>query len=463
MVAWALAMTTNREFAAVILAAGKGTRLKSGLHKVLHPIAGRPIIEHLMASVERLSPSRTIVVVGDERQQLEGRLGDRAECVVQEPQLGTGHAVAQTKAALAGFTGDVLMLLGDAPFIKPETMRDMLARLRAADAPAVVVLGFEPEDPLQYGRVITHADDTIEKMVEFKDANEAERACRLCNSGLMAARAEDLFDLLDRLDNDNSQGEFYLPDIVNVAVSDGRTCAAVRTDHPEEVAGINSRAELAQAEAQWQDLKRSEAMDKGVTLRAPETVFFSWDTELATDVTVEPHVVFGPGVSVGRGSTVRAFSHLEGARVGEGCSVGPYARLRPGAVMEKGARVGNFVEMKAAVLGEGAKANHLTYLGDAEVGAGANIGAGTITCNYDGYFKYRTVIGERAFIGSNSALIAPVSIGADAIVAAGSAVSRDVAAGDLRMVRAEQAVKPGWADRFHDTMKKKKKALEKKD
>ena len=274
----------------------------------------------------------------------------------------------------------------------------------------------------------------------------------------MAAKAEDLFDLLDRLDNDNAQGEFYLPDIVNVAVKDGRTCAAVKTERPHEVVGINSRRELAAAEAQWQELKREEAMESGVTLKAPDTVFFSYDTDLAPDVTVEPNVVFGPGVSVASGARIRAFSHLEGASVGKGCVVGPYARLRPGAVLEKDSKVGNFVEMKKATLGEGAKASHLTYLGDAEVGAGANIGAGTITCNYDGYFKYKTVIGERAFIGSNSALIAPVTIGPDAIVAAGSAVSRDVGAGDLRMVRAEQVVKPGWADRFHDTMKKKKAA-----
>lgn len=454
-------MNIEREFAAVILAAGKGTRLKSGLHKVLHNIAGRPIIEHLMHSVEQLAPSRTIVIVGDERQQVEDQISARAECILQEPQLGTGHAVAQTKDALKDFSGDVLMLLGDAPFIKPETMVEMLARLRAPDAPAVVVLGFEPDDPLQYGRVITHSDMTIEKMVEFKDANEAERACRLCNSGLMAARSEDLFALLDRLDNDNAQGEYYLPDIVNVAVRDGRTCAAVVTDRPHEVVGINSRVELANAEAQWQELKRNEAMENGVTLKAPDTVFFSWDTDLSSDVTVEPNVVFGPGVSVATGARIRAFSHLEGASVGEGCVVGPYARLRPGAVMEKESKVGNFVEVKQATLGEGAKASHLTYLGDAEVGAGANIGAGTITCNYDGYFKHKTVIGDRAFIGSNSALIAPVSIGADAIVAAGSAVSRDVGDGDLRLVRAEQVVKPGWADRFHDAMKKKK-AAEKK-
>lgn len=449
-------MNKSREFAVVILAAGKGSRLKSGLHKVLHNIAGRPIIEHLMAQVQILQPTKTIVIVGDEREQVIDQVADRATCVVQEPQLGTGHAVAQAKDTLAGFDGDVIMLLGDAPFITAVTMFKMLERLRAQDEPAVVVLGFEPEDALQYGRVIAHPDMTIEKMVEFKDANEAERATRLCNSGLMAARGKDLFDLLDRVDNHNAQGEYYLPDIVNVAVKDGRTCAAVVAEKPEEVLGINSRKELAAAEQQWQELRREEALENGVTLKAPDTVFFSYDTELASDVTIEPNVVFGPGVKVERGARIRAFSHLEGAHVGEGCEVGPYARLRPGTVMKKGSKVGNFVEMKKATLGEGAKANHLTYLGDATVGAGANIGAGTITCNYDGYFKHQTRIGERAFIGSNSALIAPVSIGADAIVAAGSAVSRDVAAGELRMVRAEQMVKPGWADRFHDTMKKKK-------
>ncbi|MFW2351526.1 bifunctional UDP-N-acetylglucosamine diphosphorylase/glucosamine-1-phosphate N-acetyltransferase GlmU [Qipengyuania sp.] len=454
-------MSTHREFAAVILAAGKGTRMKSDLHKVLHPIAGRPMLDHLLASVDALKPAKKVVVVGAGREQLEAALGDSAETCLQEPQLGTGHAVQQAEDSLAGHTGDVLVLYGDVPFVKGETMQAMLDRLHAEDRPKVVVLGFEPDEPGHYGRVIADADGRIEKMVEFKDATEEERACRLCNSGVMAARGADLFDLLRRVGNDNAQGEYYLVDIVNVANADGDGCAVISADTPEEVTGINSRAELARAEAQWQELKREEAMEGGVTLTAPETVFFSWDTELAADVTVEPHVVFGPGVSVARGARIRAFSHLEGASVGEDCSVGPYARLRPGAVMEKGAFVGNFVEMKQAVLGEGAKASHLTYLGDAEVGAGANIGAGTITCNYDGYFKYKTVIGERAFIGSNSALIAPVRIGADAIVAAGSAVSRDVGDGDLRMVRGEQVVKPGWADRFHDAMKKKK-AAEKK-
>ncbi|ALE16963.1 N-acetylglucosamine-1-phosphate uridyltransferase [Altererythrobacter epoxidivorans] len=446
------------EFAAVILAAGKGTRMKSDLHKVLHPIAGRSMIDHLMASVDALSPVRKVVVVGAGREQLESALGARAATCLQEPQLGTAHAVQQAQQELAGFDGDILIMYGDVPFVRAETMQSMLDRLHMDDAPAAVVLGFEPEDALQYGRVIADDAGRIRKMVEFKDASEEERGCRLCNSGLMAASAKDLWALLDRVGNDNAQGEYYLPDIVNIAIGDGRVCAAVTTNDASEVAGINSRSELAAAERQWQELKREEAMAEGATLRAPETVFFSWDTELGRDVTIEPNVVFGPGVKVADGAHIKAFSHLEGAVVGKDAQVGPYARLRPGAVMEEGAFVGNFVEMKKAVLGKGAKASHLTYLGDATVGEGANIGAGTITCNYDGYFKHKTEIGPRAFIGSNSSLIAPVKIGADAIVAAGSAVSRDVGDGDLRMVRGEQIVKPGWADRFHDTMKKKKAA-----
>jgi bifunctional UDP-N-acetylglucosamine pyrophosphorylase/glucosamine-1-phosphate N-acetyltransferase len=293
-------------------------------------------------------------------------------------------------------------------------------------------------------------------MVEYKDADEGQRACRLCNSGLMAAPATVMFGLLGQVGNDNAQGEYYLPDIVNIAIKEGGVAAVITTTDPDEVGGINSRAELAAAEARWQAGRRLRAMADGATLVAPETVFFAWDTELGGDVTVEPNVVFGPGVTVADGATIHAFCHIEGAQIGEGVSVGPFARLRPGTKLAKGAKVGNFVEVKNAEFGEGAKANHLTYVGDATVGARANLGAGTITCNYDGYFKHRTTIGERAFIGSNSALIAPVNIGAHAIVAAGSAVSRDVAAGELRMVRAEQLVKPGWADRFHDAMKKKK-------
>jgi len=446
--------------AAIVLAAGKGTRMKSDLHKVLHPIAGRPMLLHLMAAVDALAPAKKVVVVGDKADQIEAALKGGAELAIQDPQLGTGHAVQQAEGALAGFDGDVLILYGDVPFVPTATMQAMIDRLGAADAPAVVVLAFEPDDPLRYGRVIVEGDRVV-KMVEHKDATDAERAVRLCNSGLMAAKARDLFALLARVTDDNAAKEYYLVDIVNIANADGRHCAVVRTD-PADVAGINSRAELAAAEAQWQAFKREEAMAGGASLRAPETVWFSWDTELGRDVTIEPNVFFGPGAKVSDGATIRAFSHIEGASIAAGCEVGPYARLRPGTVLEEKAKVGNFVEVKKAVLGKGAKANHLSYIGDATVGAGANIGAGTITCNYDGYFKYQTVIGERAFIGSNSALVAPVKIGADAIVAAGSTVTRDVMDGELRLVRAEQSVKPGWADRFHDAMRKKKAAEQKK-
>ena len=444
-----------RALAIVILAAGKGTRMKSDVHKVLHPIAGRPMLMHLMASAAMLSPQHQVVVVGSGRDQLEAAVGGAATIAVQEPQHGTGHAVQQAADALHGFTGDVLVLYGDVPFVRAETMRAMLIRLHADDAPAVVVLGFEPDDALAYGRIIAE-DGRVHKMVEFKDANAAERGCRLCNSGLLAARAQDLFALLARVGNDNAQGEYYLPDIVNIAIGDDRVAAVVVTDDEHEVAGINSRAELAAAEARWQTRRRIAAMADGATLIAPETVWFAWDTLVGRDVTIEQNVVFGPGAVIADNVVIHAFCHIAGAQVASGAVVGPFARLRPGTELGKGSRVGNFVEVKNTRLGEGAKANHLTYLGDAEIGAGANIGAGTITCNYDGYFKYRTIIGERAFIGSNSALIAPVRIGADAIVAAGSAVSRDVSDGELRLVRGEQLIKPGWADRFHDAMKKKK-------
>jgi bifunctional UDP-N-acetylglucosamine pyrophosphorylase / glucosamine-1-phosphate N-acetyltransferase len=440
--------------AAIILAAGKGTRMKSDLHKVLHPIAGRPMLMHLMASVDALSPAKKVVIVGDKAEQLEAALAGSAELAVQDPQLGTGHAVQQAESALAGFDGDVLILYGDVPFVPEATMRAMVDRLNAADAPAVVVLAFEPVDPQQYGRVITDGD-RVTKMVEHKDATKAERAVRLCNSGLMAVKARDLFALLARVTDDNAANEFYLVDIVNIANADGRHCAVVTTD-PFDVAGINSRGELAAMEGEWQARRRAQAMADGATLIAPDTVWFAWDTVLGRDVLIEPNVFFGPGVRVADNVTIRANCHIEGTSIASGAEVGPFARLRPGTVLEEKTKIGNFVEVKKTVMGKGAKANHLTYLGDATVGAGANIGAGTITCNYDGYFKYQTVIGERAFIGSNSALIAPVKIGRDAIVAAGSAVSRDVMDGDLRMVRAEQLVKPGWADRFHEAMRKRK-------
>ena len=449
----------NNKIAAIVLAAGKGTRMKSDLHKVLHPIAGRPMLLHLMASVDELSPAKKVVVVGDKADQLEAALAGSADLAVQDPQLGTGHAVQQAEGALTGFDGDVLILYGDVPFVPAATMRAMVDRLNAPDAPAVVVLAFEPADAQQYGRVITEGD-YVTKMVEHKDATDAERAVRLCNSGLMAAKSADLFALLSRVTDDNAAKEFYLVDIVNIANADGRHCAVVVTD-PYDVAGINSRGELAAMEGEWQARRRVQAMADGASLIAPDTVWFAWDTELGRDVLIEPNVFFGPGAKIADNARIRANCHIEGAIVGTGCEIGPFARLRPGTILGEKAKIGNFVETKKAVLGKGAKANHLTYLGDVTVGAGANIGAGTITCNYDGYFKYHTEIGENAFIGSNSALIAPVRIGRDAIVAAGSAVTADVADGELRLVRGEQLVKPGWADRFHDAMRKKK-AAEKK-
>lgn len=447
----------HREFAAVILAAGKGTRMKSDLHKVLHPIAGRAMLDHLLASLAALAPARTVVVAGDRFDQLEAALAGRGiELARQEPQLGTAHAALMAREVLRGFTGHVLVCFGDCPMLKAETVRRMMEQLDGGAR--VAVLGFRPADTLTYGRIIADSDGTVRKMVEHKDASEAERAVDLCNAGAIVSHSDDMWRLLETVGNDNASGEYYLPDVATNALSEGARVVVVETD-AREVAGINSRAELAAAEAQWQQFRREEAMADGATLRAPETVFFSYDTKLGRDVTIEPSVVFGSGVTVHDNVRIRAFSHLEGCELYPGAQVGPFARLRPGTVLEDNAFVGNFVEVKNAVLHTGAKASHLTYLGDAEVGAGANIGAGTITCNYDGYFKHKTTIGEGAFIGSNSALVAPVTIGADAIVAAGSTVSRDVAPGELRMVRGEQLVKPGWADRFHDAMKKKKGAM----
>jgi len=444
--------------AAIILAAGMGTRMKSDLHKVLHPIAGRPMLLHLIDNVQALDAARIVVVAGARREQVEAAvipLG--AEVAIQADQLGTGHAVQQAEAALAGFDGDVLILYGDVPLVTTETMRRMIERLHDESEPSVVVLGFRPADAAAYGRVIAGADGHIAKIVEFKDASPDERAVTLCNSGLMAVRSSDLFRLLAQVTNDNAAGEYYLTDLAELAVKDGRGAVVVETD-AEEVAGINSRAELAVVDASWQAKRRIRAMAEGATLVDPATVWFSFDTEVGRDVLIEPNVFFGPGVSIADGAIIRGFSHIEGATVGTGAEVGPYARLRPGAVLGEKSKVGNFVEVKKAVLGKGAKANHLTYLGDAEIGAGANIGAGTITCNYDGFFKYKTVIGEGAFIGSNSALVAPVTIGAGAIVGAGSTVTRDVEPDALRLVRPEPQSKAGWAKRFREMMQAKKAA-----
>ena len=448
-------MTTHKHdqsIAVIILAAGKGTRMKSDLHKVLHPIAGRPMLHHLVASAATLHPARTVVVMGAGREQVEHAVAPLGiATALQAEQLGTGHAVAQARDTLAGFEGDVLILYGDVPLVTAATMQRMIDRLHGDDTPAVVVLGFRPADPGAYGRVIADAAGRMDRIVEYKDASAAERAVTLCNSGLMAVRSSDLFALLDRLGNDNAAGEYYLTDIVGLAGSDGQASAVIETG-ADEVAGVNSRGELAGVEAAWQATRRAEAMAAGVTLIAPDTVWFAHDTILGRDVTIEPNVVFGPGVRVADGAVIHAFSHVEGATIGAGADVGPFARLRPGADLGAGSRVGNFVEVKKATIGAGAKVNHLSYIGDAEIGARANIGAGTITCNYDGYFKYRTVIGAGTFIGSNSALVAPVTIGDGAIVAAGSVVTQDVAADALALVRPPQVARPGWAARFREKM-----------
>jgi bifunctional UDP-N-acetylglucosamine pyrophosphorylase/glucosamine-1-phosphate N-acetyltransferase len=409
-----------------------------------------------MDEMKRLAPAETVVVLGDEREEVEPLVGKQGgKVAVQGEQLGTGHAALMAKEKVAEFQGDILVCFGDVPMVRAETAAAMLERLNAEDAPATVVLGFRPPDALAYGRIIADEAGTITKMVEHKDASAEERAVTLCNSGLIAARGADLFALLEKVGNDNAQGEYYLPDIVMVALGEGRASAVIEAA-PWEVDGINSRAELAAVERRWQDRRRAEAMADGATLVDPGSVWLSHDTILGKDVVIEPHVRFGPGVEIGNDVMIHAFSHIEGATVHEGATIGPFARLRPGAVMEKGSKIGNFVEMKKAVLGEGAKANHLTYLGDAIVGPGANIGAGTITCNYDGFFKYQTVIGAGAFIGSNSALVAPVVIGDGAIVGAGSVVTSDVEPDALALARGEQSVKPGWAKRFRDVMGRKK-------
>ena len=439
-----------RPVAVVILAAGQGTRMKSDLHKVLHPLAGRPMLLHLLAAVDALNPARIVVVAGARREQVEAAVARRAMVAVQDEQRGTAHAVLAARDALAGFDGDVLILFGDAPLVETATMRRLLDALTPDTG--VAVLGFRPADPGAYGRIVADANGRIAKMVEFKDASPAERAVDLCNSGVTAVRSAELWPLLARVGNANAAGEYYLPDIVALADRPG----AVIETGASEVAGVNSRAELAAVEEAWQDNARAAMMAAGVSLVAPETVWFAYDTEVGRDVTIEPNVVFGPGVMIGDGATIHAFCHLAGATIGAGASVGPFARLRPGTNLGAHAKVGNFVEIKAASIGGGTKVSHLSYIGDATIGANANIGAGTITCNYDGFFKYRTTIGAGAFIGSNSALVAPVTIGDGAIVAAGSVITADVEAGALALARGTQTSKPGWATRFTAEMRARK-------
>ena len=429
--------------------------MRSDAHKVLHPIASRPLLLHLLDRVDALGADKRVVVVGKGRDQVEQTLdGLDVQIAHQAEQLGTAHAVQQAEATLAGYDGPVLILYGDTPFVETGTLRRMLDRLDGDGGPGVVVLASSPADPLKYGRIILGEGDRIAKMVEFKDATEEERAVRLCNSGMMAVRAKDLFRWLDQVGNDNAANEYYLPDIVNVAAAEGREAVVIEGD-PYEAAGVNSRAELAHLELEWQRRRREQVLDEGATLIDPESVWFAYDTKLGRDVTVEPHVVFGPGVKIADGATIHAFSHIEGATIGAKASIGPFARIRPGTRLGDKTKVGNFVELKKAVIGEGAKVNHLSYVGDASVGPKANIGAGTITCNYDGFGKYQTSIGEGAFIGSNTALVAPVTIGDGAIVGAGSVITRDVEPDSLAIERNEQRGIAGWARRFRERMSRK--------
>ena len=440
--------------ALIVLAAGKGTRMQSDLPKVLHKIAGAPMLWHAMRAGTSLEPEHCIVVAGHgyaEVAQSAQTFDPEARVVEQAEQLGTGHAVAQALPALEGIEGDAYVLYGDTPFISDTTLDAMRAARAQFD---VVVLGFEAADPGRYGRLVMEGD-SLARIVEFKDASTEERAINLCNSGVMAMQVSVLRDLLDKIGNDNASGEYYLTDVVGLARTAGLSATAVSCPQAETL-GINSRAELAMAEAAFQTRARADLLELGVTLQAPETVFLGWDTVIGRDAEIEPNVVFGPGVTVESGARLRAFSHLEGCHVSRGAVVGPYARLRPGAELAEDVHVGNFVEIKNATLAEGAKANHLTYIGDAEIGARTNIGAGTITCNYDGVFKHRTVIGKGAFIGSDTMLVAPVTVGDGAMTGSGSTITQDVPAGALALTRSPQETKPGFATKLMKMLRAKK-------
>lgn len=432
--------------------------MRSPLAKVLHPIAGRAMLDHAIDAVETLGCARIVVVVGAHSPQVGAhvarRLGPDA-VAVQDPPMGTGHAVLAAREALADFAGDLLVAYADVPLLTAEAISPLFA-LREAGAD-LAVLGFEAAEPAAYGRLVTAPDGALQRIVEAKDASEAERTIRACNSGVLAADAGRLFGLLEKVGNANAKGEYYLTDVIGLAVADGgRVEVAFASE--ADVAGVNSQAELAVAEAHFQARRRGAMMAAGVSFQAPESVHLSWDTEVAAGARIEPFVVFGPGVRVESGALVRAFTHLEGAHVGSGALIGPYARLRPGADIGDGAHIGNFVEVKNVTVGPGAKANHLAYLGDGSVGAGANIGAGTIFCNYDGFDKHRTEVGENAFIGSNSALVAPVRIGKGAYTGSGSVITRDVAPDALALERSEQIEKRGWAAAFRERKLRQKAA-----
>lgn len=448
---------TDGRLAVVVLAAGKGSRMKSELPKVLHPLAGRPMLGHVLATLRTLSPAATVVVVGPGMAAVEAAAVPHA-IAIQPGQRGTGEAVMAARPALAEFCArcggpgerEVLVVFGDTPLVRPETYQAMVAARRRKRTPDLVLLGFRAEDPTGYGRIVLDREGRPQAIVEHRDCDEATRALDLCNAGLMLIDAARLFAWLERIDTDNAKGEYYLTDLARLAHEDGARTALVEADEGE-VMGVNSRAELATAEAVLQEALRARAMAEGATLIDPASVWLSWDTHLGRDVTIHPSVVLGPGVTIRDGVEVKGFCHLEGVTLEAGAVVGPYARLRPGTVVGAKARIGNFVEVKNAVFGEGAKANHLSYVGDASVGARANVGAGTITCNYDGFAKSRTEIGEGAFIGSNTALVAPVKVGAGAITGAGSTITRDVPDDAIAIERNRQDTVEQGALRFRES------------
>ena len=445
--------------ALVILAAGKGTRMNSDLPKVLHQIAGAPLLVHAMKSGASLEPEKTVVVAGhgfEAVQKAATNWDETAEVVHQQEQNGTGHAVMVTREALAGFSGDVMVLYGDTPFVQPETLERMI---KARGDHAVVVLGFHDDTAEKYGRLVMEGD-TLTAITEYKDADAVTRDIDFMNSGVMLIKGDVLFDLLDDTNSENASGEYYLTDIVEVARNKGFTSTAIACDVSETM-GVNSRAHLAEAEAAFQVRARAELMEEGVTLVDPSSVFLAHDTVIGRDTLIEPNVFFGPDVTVESGAHIRAFSHLEGAHVSRGGVIGPYARLRPGAELAEDVKVGNFVEIKNAQVDAGAKVNHLSYVGDAHIGEKANIGAGTITCNYDGVMKHKTTIGKSAFIGSNTMLVAPVTVGDEAMTASGSVIIKDVSDGALALARAQQVEKPGMARKLFEMLRAKKAKLSK--
>lgn len=439
--------------AAIVLAAGAGSRMKSDLPKVLHKVAGLPLLGHVVSALRSAGVERVVVVsspAADAVRDYARALG--CEDAIQHQQLGTGHAVASAKAALSNFQGTLVVINGDMPLVTGETVAECLkAQMRTG----LALLTFEPKDPAAYGRVLLTPDGFLNRIVEYKDATASERAVSLCNAGCYAADAQKFFGWASALKNNNAQAEYYLTDVPTLARSEGIKCAIAVADEVS-VTGVNSRHELAEAEKKYQDRVRARMLAQGVTMTAPETVFFAYDTVVENDVEIEPFVIFGPGVIIKSGVRLRSHSHIEGATVASGAIIGPFARLRPGTRIGESAHIGNFVEIKNAVIERGAKANHLTYLGDARVGPQANIGAGTITCNFDGFSKAITDIGAGAFIGSDTALVAPVKVGDGAITAAGSVITEDVAPDALAIARSPVTQKSGWARAFRERKKSEK-------